>query len=412
MATTLDNILQSLTADGDDTKDKLLGAAFVVVGQDGPIYQGAAGRIALPVGSPPFTVNSFTWVASMTKILTSKAVMQIVERGLVGLDDDVRGLVPELASMQVLRGFDDKGEPLLEQNEQQITLRHLLTHTVGLGYDVVDPDLLRWSQAVGRTKTCNTVSLDGYNTPLKFPPGQGWYYGSALDWAGQVLEKVTGQTLGDYMKERFFEPLNLADTTFHPTAVRDKMASRTVAFSVRDADTGVLSECECPVNTEPEIDGGGSGLWMTAADHARVLQGLVKAGSDSNSDASSLLRKETVEEMFRPQLDETQQAMLKQMTDIYRSSMVAAFPVGTEVNHGLGGVVNMNDIEGKRRKGSMTWVGMCNSHWWIDLETGIAASLVVTVLPMGDPVVHRLYDELERAVYRELVPFWLEKRGS
>ena len=77
----------------------------------------------------------------MTKILTSKAVMQIVERGLVGLDDDVRGLVPELASMQVLRGFDDKGEPLLEQNEQQITLRYDLPLSPGISFH---PDHLLW----------------------------------------------------------------------------------------------------------------------------------------------------------------------------------------------------------------------------------------------------------------------------
>lgn len=91
----------------------------------GPIYQGAAGRTDLPVTAPKFTTDSINWVASMTKIITSTCLMQLVEKGLFKLDEDVRPLVPELAKMQILRGFDKDDKPILEDNVKPITLRYV-----------------------------------------------------------------------------------------------------------------------------------------------------------------------------------------------------------------------------------------------------------------------------------------------
>lgn len=99
----LDDILRAHVAEGEDTADKLLGAAFVVLNKDGIVYQGAAGRINFDTASRPFDVDSFTWLASVTKLVTATCVMQLVEAGTIGLDDDVRPLVPELGRLQILR---------------------------------------------------------------------------------------------------------------------------------------------------------------------------------------------------------------------------------------------------------------------------------------------------------------------
>lgn len=87
------------------------------------MYQGAAGRTDLPVDSPKFSADTFTWVASMTKIITATCLMQVVEQGLVKLNDDVRTLVPRLGKLQILKGFGGDGSPILEDNEKPITLR-------------------------------------------------------------------------------------------------------------------------------------------------------------------------------------------------------------------------------------------------------------------------------------------------
>ncbi|KAK2054954.1 beta-lactamase [Colletotrichum caudatum] len=393
MASALDAILARYTAVGDDTKDKLLGAAFVVVDKDGVLYSGSAGRIGFPADSRPWAADTFTFVASLTKLVTCTAVMQLVEWGAVGLDDDMRDIVPQLADMQILRGFDTDDQPILEDNTTPVTLRMLLTHTVGLGYDVIDPDLMKWRQKTGAAATNLDATLDGFATPFKFTPGEGWYYGTAVDWAGQALEKMTGQRLGKYLSQNVFAPAGMRDTGFWPDAL-PHVAERTAAWQYRGGDGSSLAPGPPPRNPAPDaIDSGGAGLWTTAKDYGAFLRALL---------GEELVDAETLDAMFAPQLDGKQAAMLKE-TALHSGSLAVEFGPDMELNHGLAGCLNMRDAPGKRKKGSLQWSGMCNSHWWMDRGTGIGAALIVQSVPHGDPVVSKLYDELERAVYGELL---------
>ncbi|KAI9155418.1 Beta-lactamase [Paramyrothecium foliicola] len=395
----LDAILHSYVASGEDTRDKILGAAIAVVNKDdclrleGTLYEGSAGRIDLDVNSHKFGLDSFTWVASLTKIITITCLMQLVERKAIELDDDLRSLLPELGKLQILRGFDEAEKPILQDNTRPITLRHLLTHTLGIGVDMADPDLVKWSKAVGRTANYLDFSKEGFNTPLKFAPGDGWYYGTAIDWAGQVLEKVTGQSLGAYMQEHIFEPLGIQDTTFWPGRV-PQASQRTIAYAYRK--DGILESGPKPTPEQHEVECGGAGLYSTAADYALFLSAFLQG---------KLLREETVKQMFTPQLNEAQGGILEMLAYNVgiQDALAPEFPKGLKLNHGIGGVMNMEDVPGKRRKGSLMWSGACNSRWWMDLQTGIAAVMIVNIQPHGDPVVKQLYDELERAVYLHLV---------
>ncbi|KUI58331.1 Acyltransferase LovD [Cytospora mali] len=399
----LDKILDSYCAKGGKTtKNELLGAAFVVVNKDGVIYQGSAGHISSSPDSPGFTPDSFTIVASLTKLITATCAMQLVEKGLIGLDDDVRPLVPQLAEMKILRGFVGADVPYLEENTTPITLRQLLTHTVGLGYASGDPDLSRWAKHIGREESDLQDTLEIFNTPLKFTPGQGWYYGTALDWAGQVIEKITGKTLGEYMTEHLFKPLGMNDTGFRRDAL-PQVQDRTVPNSYRNEDKGELSSGDEPFSgpANPKVHSGGAGLYTTAADYARILQALLQsfAGGDS-----SLLKKETVEEMFRPQLTDVQRRWLKFLTDMFHDGFAPDFKNGMPLDHGISGVINLEDEPGKRRKGSMMWAGMYNGHWFIDPESGIGATLITNISPHPDLLTNKVWDELERGVYSDLLP--------
>lgn len=231
----------------------------------------------------------------------------------------------------------------------------LLTHTVGLGYDLADPDLVKWSAKVGRTANNLDWSREGFTTPLKFAPGEGWYYGTALDWAGLVLEAVTGQSLGRYMQEHVFDPLGMADTGFWPEKL-PQTASRTVVCSLRDASSLSLKPMPQSTPREHDVESGGAGLFTTAADYARFLHGFL---------GGTLVGAAAVREMFTPQLTEAQSDMLELIC--YRSGVqdgfAPEFPTGLALNHGIGGAMNMEDVPGKRRKGSLMWSGMCNSRW-------------------------------------------------
>ncbi|KAK1977832.1 beta-lactamase [Colletotrichum cereale] len=396
MASALDAILAKYTAAGDDTTDKLLGAAFVVVDKDGVLYSNAAGRIGFATDARPWALDTFTYVASMTKLITCTAVMQLVERGAVGLDDDLREIVPRLAAMQILRGFDADDQPILEDNTTPVTLRMLLTHTVGLGYDVVDPDLMKWRHKTAGPAGIVTnleANLDGFTTPFKFTPGEGWCYGTGIDWACQALEKITGQRLDEYLSENVFGPLGMTDTAFWPETL-PHVAERTTEWQYRGDDGSSLAPGPAPRNPAPDaIDSGGAGLWTTAKDYGAFLRALL---------GGEVVGKETLDAMFVPQLDGRQAGMLKEVADLW-GTLAAEFAPDMELNHSLAGCVNMGDAPGKRRKGSLQWSGMCNSHWWMDRETGVAAALIVQSMPHGDPVVRRLYDELERAVYGGLL---------
>ncbi|KAI1120460.1 beta-lactamase [Nemania abortiva] len=396
---TLDGILAKYVAQGDDTRDKLLGAAFVVVDSNKILYEGSAGRTSIPSNSPPFTASSFTWVASCSKIITIPAILTLVERGLFSLDSDVRPLLPELAGLRILRSFNPtSGAPILKDSDTEITLRHLLTHTAGLSYDIADMDLEKWSKFIGRTDRNLHHTLAGWTTPLKFTPGRGWRYGTSIDWAAQVVERVTGQTIGTYLEENILRPLGMADTTFHSTS---KPHLDKAGCTLRDRRTGSLQMCPLPVPLEPPVESAGAGLWTTGRDHARMLRALLSISS--GQEEGGVLKKETVDEMFRPQLNDIQRASLQDRVNFRHNTMIPEFPPGTMVQHGIGGLMNVEDVPGKRRAGSMQWMGMANSHWWIDRETGIAATLIVNIDPFPDAVVIKLYDELERAVYGELL---------
>jgi CubicO group peptidase (beta-lactamase class C family) len=191
---------------------------------------------------------------------------------------------------------------------------------------------------------------------LKFKPGEGWYYGGGTEFAGVVVERVMGRGLDVVMQQEVFGRLGMNDTTFYRE--KEGFKGRVVGCLTRGGD-GELSEVEVPVPKEPELLSLGSGLYMTALDHARVLQELLK----SSAGDGELLKKEMFDEMFRPQLDDRQRAILKAITDMFHQRMVPEFPEGMPLDHGISGIINMDDVPGKRKKGSMMWHGMANGHW-------------------------------------------------
>src|ERR1700745_3740126 len=151
----VDQTLKAATDRGD-----VPGVVAMAATREGPIYQGAFGKRALPDGAA-MTTDTVFWIASMTKAITSAAAMQLVEQGKLALDHPIRYVLPELSAPQVLEGFDASGEPRLRSANQQITLRHLLTHTAGFVYDIWNADIGRYMEAKGIPGiiTCENAAL-------------------------------------------------------------------------------------------------------------------------------------------------------------------------------------------------------------------------------------------------------------
>ncbi|MDB5379206.1 MAG: putative beta-lactamase [Rubritepida sp.] len=173
------------------------GVVALAATRDGPIFSGAFGVRSLG-STEPMTIDTVFALASMTKAVTSVAAMQLVEEGRIGLDDPMAAILPEMCDPLVLEGFDAVGQPILRPARGAVTLRHLLTHTAGYGYDHWDPLLDRYMRMAGLSGGPRMAK----GLPLMFDPGTRWQYGINTDLVGQVVEALSGRSLGAYFRER------------------------------------------------------------------------------------------------------------------------------------------------------------------------------------------------------------------
>lgn len=355
MATSkLNTILTSYTAQGEDTTDRLLGATFTALFTTRPPITVSSGRISPTLDSPPYTPQTPTWIASLTKLITAVCALQLVSSSQVTLDQDLRAVLPRLASIQVFKGFDEDGAPWSEDNDRAITLRHLLTHTTGFSYDLAEPELMRWSSYIGRTSHNLTWDLDGFTIPLLFKPGEGWKYGVSLDWVGILISTLTGQTLGSYMQSHIFSVLGMEDTTFRLVNRPDLLARR-AEMTLRGAD-GKLMAIPYPVPLEYEQEAGGSGLHSTLEDYSKFVAAVLR-------EDGRILDKEMWKVLFKPQLYEVQRESLQKTLEEVHDTYALDLPRGTKMDFSFGGMVNGEDVPGRRRKGSVMWSGMAGSQW-------------------------------------------------
>ncbi len=323
-------------------------------------------------------------LASMTKAVVSVAAMQLVEAGKLSLDAPIGELLPDLAAPLVITGFGDDGAVQTRASVRPITLRHLLTHTSGLGYDFVHADMAR-----ARTAPPVPGTLASLRTPLLFDPGDSWAYGISTDWAGLAVEAASGMTLDAYIATHITGPLGMVDTAFGLAAHK----SRLVPNMARGAD-GALAPF--PINIgggAGEFLSGGGGLVGTAADYMRFVRMLANGGS---LDGVTLLQAETVAAMTRNQIGRLRAGQMP-TTMPALSAEVDWFP-GMVPGWGLGFLINPEPGPNGRPAGSCGWAGICNTYYWFDPASGQCAVLLMQLLPFGDPGALAVLAAFERAV--------------
>ncbi|KAL1956551.1 hypothetical protein VTO42DRAFT_7022 [Malbranchea cinnamomea] len=390
MALEFERLARSLTAEGEN--QKLPGFAVVVADDAGNIrYSNAFG--SSPAG--PVTVDTTMWVASCTKLMTTIAVLQCVEKGLIDLDEDIGRILPEYAEPDLLYEFDEKTEqPKFRKAKKKITMRHLLTHSSGLAYDAFEPALMRLQQV----RNQKTSTLDGDMSKLVFPlvfePGEGFAYGVGIDWAGKAVERVNGNIrLGDYMKKHIWEPLGMTKTTFRldeNEAVRNSLAK----MSLKTPEGKVVASPTAGWTKKPVDDIGGAGSYSCASDYIKMLISILK-------NDGKLLKPETVETMFQPHLeDRSHLRRVLSFPEIY-AGFSSGLPAAKEFDWGLGGALAMEETPGQRSRGTLTWGGLPNLYWWIDRQRGTCGILAMQLLPFFDPDAISLYSELEKMVWKE-----------
>jgi CubicO group peptidase (beta-lactamase class C family) len=360
------------------------GVVALVTDRKGVIYRGAFG-VADVESKRPMAVDSMFRIASMTKAVTSTALMQLVEQGKLGLDDPVDKYLPEMAKLPVFESFDAAtGAYKLRPSTRAITVRHVLTHTSGLGYPFTSATLRDFKPRAGE------AYADG---PLLFEPGERWHYGTSTDIVGRLVEKISGEKLEDYDLKHILVPLKMTDTSYN---IPQAKAGRVVAAQQRDGERMdgkiVLQQPQPPLSVPMPI--GGGGLTSTADDYGRFVRMLLNGGE---LDGVRVLKSETVALMGKNAIGNVSVPALK--TALPRSADFTFINDGKD-KWGLGFLITVDHVPGKRSAGSLSWGGINNTYYWIDPSRGIAGVIMMQYLPFADAKALAVYDAFERAVYK------------
>jgi len=382
----LDSLLQSGVADGS-----VPGVTAAVTDRDGLIYESGFGERAIDSGIA-MTADSVGWIASMTKAITGTAAMQLVEQGKIDLDEPAGTWAPYLAEAQVLEGFGENNKPVLRAPKRPITLRHLLTHTAGFGYANWDISIKRYVETT-QLPTSNSGDIRGLMTPLLFDPGDRWQYSTAIDWAGLIVEKISGQSLGTYMHQHIFMPLGMTDTGFK---ISDAMRSRKATMH-RRIEGGKLETTQMETPQNPPAEMGGGGLYSTTGDYLNFIRMILNNGAGNGN---QILKPETVQAMSRNQMGDCR--VCKLPTTNPTVSLDAEFFPGMPKTWGLTFMINSEQAPTGRSANSLSWAGLANSYYWIDPAKGIGGVFMTQILPFVDQRALALYLDFETAVYENL----------
>lgn len=252
----------------------------------------------------------------------------------------------------ILTSFNAEGAPVTVPATKRITLRQLLTHTAGMAYEALDPQLSAWRENTPEGKrTYDDAFMSKYLMPLIYEPGESWMYSQSIDWVGKLVERANNSTLEAYMQQHIWDPLGIQDITFH-LEKKERVKRNAAEMTARVPESGLLVPGENEYFIEQiGYEAGGAGLWSSAPDYLKVLSSILR-------DDGKLVKSESVAEMFKAQLSPA-------TLDSWNTNPSLALErAGAEFTWGLGGKYNLEDVaEGRRKKGSLGWGGFPNLVW-------------------------------------------------
>jgi methyl acetate hydrolase len=375
-ATALSTFLKGATDRGD-----VPGVVVAVVDKNGVLYNEAFGQSST-LGKKPMTKDTIFNMASMTKPVTSIAIMMLVDEGKLKIDDEVAKYLPKYKNPLVISKFNEADASYeTRPAKRPITIRHLLTHTSGIGYAFSSPTL---TKIMAKTKQ---TELD---LPLLFDPGESWAYGASTRVLGHVVEAISGQKIDAFLQSRILGPLGMNDTSY---LVPTTKYSRVVAVNARE--NGKFVERPMPATLPATVQGDG-GLYGTASDYGLFLRMLLNRGTLNGKRILSEAAVKTI-------LENHMGNVVVQPQESANQSLSRNFPLGAGKDRwGLGFQLAAEKQANHRTPGSGTWAGIFNTHFFIDPSREIGVIVMMQTLPFYDDASMKVYAGVEEAVYRNL----------
>jgi CubicO group peptidase (beta-lactamase class C family) len=361
------------------------GAVAQVVDRERVLYQGAFGVADVSTGRP-LARDAIFRIASMTKPITSVALMQLAEQGRLGLDDAAEKYLPELAGVKVIESFDaGSGAYRLRPASRPPTVRHFLTHTSGLAYP--------FTSEIWRDFRPRAGEAYPFGGPLLFDPGERWHYSTSTDVVGCLVEAVSGQKLEDFFREHILAPLGMNDTSYNvPEAKGARLVAQQQRGGARMDGAVELQDPQPGLTIAAPI--GGGGLASTADDYGRFMRMWLNGGE---LDGARVLKAETIALMGQNHIGAV--SVPAQRCVLARSADFTFIADGRD-KWGLGFLITADQVPGKRSPGSLSWGGINNTYFWIDPRHGIAGVIMMQYLPFADAKALAVYDTFERGAYQ------------
>ena len=313
----------------------------------------------------PIEFDTIFRIYSMTKPITSVAVMMLYEEGHFQLNSPVSEFIPAFKDMKV---YANHGDAIVDA-EREMTIKHLLTHTSGLIYggDWMHPINDRYREATFFAGDLAHMVQELGKIPLLHHPGDAWNYGMSTDVLGYLVEVVSGMPFAAFLKKRIFEPLGMVDTDF---SVPEEKADRYATLYEPTEDGSIQVMENAPVSSGPLsfFHAGGAGLQSTAADYLRFCQMMLNEGELNDA---RLLGRKTVELMTMNHIQDDWQPLWR---------------TGSGFGLGFAVVTNVADTHTLGSLGTYSWGGLASTTFWIDPVEELIAILMTQLI--GDSPFH------------------------
>jgi CubicO group peptidase (beta-lactamase class C family) len=350
----LDAAMAKVVADGE-----VVGMQTLLARHGKIVATNTYGKMSKATGEP-MRKDALFRIYSMTKPITGVAMMILFEEGKWTLDDPVTKYIPEFKDLKVWKGKDPDGKPILDSIKRSPTMRELMSHTAGFGYGLSDihPVDKMFQERVFSSKNLQELTTTVAGIPLLFHPGERWSYSISVDLQGYIIEKLSGETLSQFLESRIFKPLKMKDTSF---IVPESKVSRLTAVYNGDPKTKQLVESKPGTffyqdfTKPPSFESGGGGLVSTTADYARFCQMVVNGGE---LEGARILSPASIELMGTNQIPQPAMASSSSLGILFNDA----------VGFGLDFLVYTDPRKAGTMlgKGTMSWGGAAGTWFWID----------------------------------------------
>ena len=349
----------------------------IVVNRDGVLFEGASG---LPT-------NAIFNIASMTKPVTSVAILMLMEQGKLKIDDPVSKYLDGYDKLNVISKFNAADASYETRPAKTVmTIKHLLSHTSGIGYSFTNP--IEFA-LVAKTKKGE------WELPLLDDPGTKFNYSASTRVLGFIVEKVTGSPLEPWYQEHIFKPLGMVDTSYAVAA--DKQSRLAPQFTRATGKTEPLPKTPVAATPTAPFRGDG-GLYSTVEDYSKFVRMLLNGGSLNgkkilSESSARMMGENAIGAIFVERQPDADKLRTK------------PFPLGAgKDKFGLGFQIASNDpaIKGFRSPGSMSWAGIFNTEFWVDPVKHVGGVHMMQLLPFYDDGAIKALRGFEETVYKNL----------